>query len=38
MAEAAFQDHVWRPRLTPLLGLASVRVVHCVVDAEGQAG
>jgi predicted kinase len=34
VAEAAFQDHVWRPRLTPLLGLATVRVVHCVVDAE----
>lgn len=34
VAEAAFQDHVWRPRLTPLLGLARVRVVHCVVDPE----
>ena len=34
VAEAAFQDHVWRPRLTPFLGLARVRVVHCVVDAE----
>jgi predicted kinase len=34
VAEAAFQDHVWRPRLTPLLDLASVRIVHCVVDAE----
>jgi predicted kinase len=34
VAEAAFQDHVWRPRLTPLLGLATVRIVHCVVDAE----
>jgi predicted kinase len=34
VAEAAFQDHVWRPWLTPLLGLATVRIVHCVVDAE----
>jgi hypothetical protein len=33
-ATPAFQDHVWRPRLTPLLGLAGVRVVHCVVGAE----
>jgi predicted kinase len=34
LAEAAFQDQVWRPRLTPFLGLARVRIVHCVVDAE----
>jgi predicted kinase len=34
VAEAAFQDHVWRPRLTPLLGLAAVRIVHCVADPE----
>jgi predicted kinase len=34
VAEAAFQDHVWRPRLEPLLGLAQLRIVHCVVDAE----
>jgi predicted kinase len=34
VAEAAFQDHVWRPWLTPLLGLATARIVHCVVDAE----
>ena len=34
VAEAAFQDHVWRPQLTPLLGLATVRIVHCRVDAE----
>jgi predicted kinase len=34
VAEAAFQDHVWRPRLTPLLGFAQARIVHCVVDAE----
>jgi predicted kinase len=34
VAEAAFQDHVWRPRLEPLAGLAQLRVVHCVVDAD----
>jgi hypothetical protein len=34
VAEAAFQDHVWGPRLTPLVGLARVRIVHCVVDPE----
>ncbi len=34
VAEAAFQDHVWRPRLEPLLGLARLRIVHCTVDAD----
>jgi predicted kinase len=34
VAEAAFQDHVWRPRLEPLRGLARIRVVHCTVSAE----
>ncbi len=34
VAEAAFQDHVWRPRLEPLLGLARLRVVQCTVDAD----
>jgi predicted kinase len=34
VAEAAFQDHVWRPRLEPLLGSVQLRIVHCVVDAE----
>jgi predicted kinase len=34
VAEAAFQDHVWRPRLEPLRGLAQVRVVQCAVDAD----
>jgi predicted kinase len=32
VAEAAFQDRIWRPRLTPLLPLARIRIVHCVVD------
>jgi len=34
VAEAAFQDHVWRPRLEPVLDLARLRIVHCVVDGE----
>jgi predicted kinase len=34
VAEAAFQDHVWLPGLEPLRGLAHVRVVQCVVDAD----
>jgi predicted kinase len=34
VAEAAFQDHVWRPRLEPLLDLARLRIVHCIVDAD----
>ncbi len=34
VAEAAFQDKVWRPHLLPLMKLADVRVVHCHVAAE----
>jgi len=34
VAEAAFQDRIWRPRLTPLLPLARTRIVHCTVDPE----
>jgi predicted kinase len=34
VAEAAFQDRVWRPRLAPLRDLARLRIVHCTVDAE----
>jgi len=34
VAEAAFQDRVWRPRLEPLRGLAEFRIVHCMVDAD----
>jgi predicted kinase len=37
VAEAAFQDHVWRPRLEPLRDLARIRVVHCVVGADVAA-
>jgi predicted kinase len=34
VAEAAFQDHLWRPRLEPLLGLAQLRIVHCLTNAD----
>ena len=34
VAEAAFQDQLWRPRLEPLRDLARFRIVHCVVDAD----
>jgi hypothetical protein len=34
VAEAAFQDHVWRPRLEPLLDLARLRIVNCTVDPD----
>jgi predicted kinase len=34
VAEAAFQDHVWRPRLEPLLNSAHLRIVNCTVDAD----
>jgi predicted kinase len=34
VAEAAFQDRIWRPHLAPLLPLACIRIVHCTVDPE----
>jgi predicted kinase len=34
VAEAAFQDRLWRPGLAPLRDLARIRVVHCTVPAE----
>ena len=34
VAEAAFQDRLWRPGLEPLHGLALIRIVHCVVAAD----
>jgi predicted kinase len=34
VAEAAFQDRIWRPRLAPLLPLAQLRIVHCTVEPE----
>jgi predicted kinase len=32
VAEAAFQDRLWRPGLEPLAELAEIRIVHCHVD------
>jgi predicted kinase len=32
VAEAAFQDHVWRPQLEELTNLATIRIVRCRVD------
>jgi predicted kinase len=34
VAEAAFQDHIWRPRLEPLRDLVRIRVVHCTTSPE----
>jgi predicted kinase len=34
VAEAAFQDRIWRPRLEPLRSLARLRIVHCTVAAD----
>jgi predicted kinase len=33
VAEAAFQDRLWRPGLEPLAQLAQLRIVQCHVDA-----
>lgn len=33
VAEAAFQDRLWRPNLEPLADLAQIRVIRCTVDA-----
>jgi predicted kinase len=33
VAEAAFQDELWRRGLEPLAGLAQLRIVQCHVDA-----
>jgi predicted kinase len=32
VADAAFQDKVWRPGLEPLSHLADIRIVHCKAD------
>ncbi|MEV4533538.1 AAA family ATPase [Asanoa sp. NPDC049518] len=34
VAEAAFQDRLWRPGLTALLPLAHVKIIQCYVDGE----
>ncbi|MEV6685342.1 AAA family ATPase [Streptomyces sp. NPDC051130] len=33
VAEAAFQDKLWRPNLEPLAEMADIRVVRCAVDS-----
>ncbi|WP_055531166.1 AAA family ATPase [Streptomyces graminilatus] len=34
VAEAAFQDRLWRPNLEPLTGLAHLRVIRCTTQAD----
>ncbi len=38
VAEAAFQDHLWKPKLEPFRELASLVVVQCRTDPETAAG
>lgn len=38
VAEAAFQDRLWRPNLLPLLELAELRIVQCHVPREVALG
>lgn len=33
VAEAAFQDRVWRPNLEPLSDVADIRIIRCTVPA-----
>jgi hypothetical protein len=34
VAEAAFQDRLWRPRLEPLTEIADLRIVRCTTPAS----
>jgi predicted kinase len=34
VAEAAFQDRIWRLGLEPLMDVADLRIVHCTVAAD----
>ncbi|MGW5365752.1 AAA family ATPase [Actinopolymorpha pittospori] len=34
VAEAAFQDRLWRPGLEPLVRLAGVRIIRCTLDPD----
>lgn len=34
VAEAAFQDRIWRLGLEPLIGVAEFRIVHCTVTPD----
>ncbi|WP_144122716.1 AAA family ATPase [Catellatospora sichuanensis] len=38
VAEAAFQDRLWRPGLEPLTALARMRVIRCTVSASIAEG
>ncbi|WP_329085075.1 MULTISPECIES: AAA family ATPase [unclassified Streptosporangium] len=38
VAEAAFQDRLWRPNLEQLADLAHIRVIRCTVPAEIAQG
>lgn len=37
VAEAAFQDKVWRPNLAPFADVAELRVLHCHTDPRTAA-
>lgn len=34
VADAAFQDFRWRPALEPIVPIADIRIIHCVIDPE----
>lgn len=34
VAESAFQDKLWRPKLETMTSVANVRIIDCVVDAD----
>lgn len=38
VAEAAFQDRLWRPNLEPLTDLAPLRVIRCTTQADVAHG
>lgn len=38
VAEAAFQDKLWRPNLEPFADTADIRVIACSVDADVANG
>ena len=34
IAEAAFQHKLWMPELEPLMSIARIRIIYCVIDAQ----
>lgn len=34
VAEAAFQQKLWGPNLTPLFGRADIRIIRCFIDTQ----